>query len=213
MLNPSLERPLSASPDFHDCDPAIFYAETVSTSSAKRSRESHLQMLVDKEFRAFADSTRSIFPTRLNGSTLNVSSARANKILRGVLGAPSSFPFLKPSFSHSSAAVPLISSYSGGRFSRISITSSFPMARDAPIMYLMNIRTKSIAVFDSRGSTSPSLLCSKADAGLVLTSAGFHPTVSIIAYIPGLNQASPGMTVSVGRRYNRNHGSQSRPGP
>ena len=40
--------------------------------------------------------------------------------------------------------------------------------------------------------------------GLGSTSAGFHPTVSIIAWIPGLNQSPPGMTVSVGRRYNQN---------
>ena len=40
--------------------------------------------------------------------------------------------------------------------------------------------------------------------GSVLTSAGFHPIASIIAWIPGLKQAPPGMTVLVGRRYNQN---------
>ena len=39
---------------------------------------------------------------------------------------------------------------------------------------------------------------------LVLASAGFHPTVSVVAWIPGLKQAPRGMTVLVGRRYNQN---------
>ena len=38
---------------------------------------------------------------------------------------------------------------------------------------------------------------------MFLTSAGFHPIVSIIAWIPGLKQAPPGMTVLFGRRYNQ----------
>ena len=40
-------------------------------------------------------------------------------------------------------------------------------------------------------------------SGLVLTSAGFPPTVTIVAWIPGLKQAPPEMTVLVCRRYNQ----------
>ena len=39
--------------------------------------------------------------------------------------------------------------------------------------------------------------------GLVLASTVFHPTFSIVAWIPALKQAPPGTTVLVGRRYNQ----------
>ena len=78
--------------------PSMFYAKAVSTSSAKRSRESHLQTLVDNEFNVFADSIRSILPSRLDGRTLNLSSAKASKILRAFFQLSLFSAFVSPFF-------------------------------------------------------------------------------------------------------------------